>query len=88
MMPVHWGTFDLALHAWTEPVERLLVAAERAAVPLAIPRPGQSIEPSQPPPLERWWPDVPWQTVEQHPVFSSGVTPRLAWAPAVVGAPR
>ena len=27
MLPVHWAGFDLALHSWTEPIERLMVAA-------------------------------------------------------------
>lgn len=76
MFPVHWGTFNLALHAWTEPVERLLVAADRAAVQVVVPRPGESIEPSDPPPLARWWPTVPWQTAAEHPVISSGLVPQ------------
>ena len=30
MMPIHWGLFDLALHPWRQPIERLLeVAGER-----------------------------------------------------------
>ena len=73
LLPVHWGTFDLALHAWTEPVERVLVAAERAGVPVAVPRPGQSVEPLDAPAVERWWPELPWQTAEEAPVVSSGV---------------
>lgn len=28
-LPVHWGTFDLAMHGWTEPVESVLRAAEK-----------------------------------------------------------
>ena len=71
LIPVHWGTFDLALHAWTEPAERLLAAAEGRDIPLAIPQPGQSVEPSKPPTLARWWPRLPWQTAEEHPVVSS-----------------
>ena len=27
MMPIHWGLFDLALHAWRQPIERLLELA-------------------------------------------------------------
>jgi L-ascorbate metabolism protein UlaG (beta-lactamase superfamily) len=72
-IPVHWGTFDLALHAWTEPVERLLVAAEKAGVQVAIPQPGQSIEPSNPPQVVHWWPEIPWQSAEEAPVISSGL---------------
>ena len=73
LLPVHWGTFDLALHAWTEPVERVLVAARAAGVPVAVPRPGQSVEPTNAPAVERWWPELPWQTAEEAPVVSSGV---------------
>jgi L-ascorbate metabolism protein UlaG (beta-lactamase superfamily) len=73
MLPVHWGTFNLALHAWTEPVERLLVAAARASVNVVVPRPGESIEPSNPPPPAPWWPKVPWHTAAEHPVVSSGL---------------
>jgi L-ascorbate metabolism protein UlaG (beta-lactamase superfamily) len=35
MLPVHWGLFDLALHGWTEPMERVLVAARAAGVRVA-----------------------------------------------------
>lgn len=27
LMPVHWGTFNLALHAWYEPAETLVTLA-------------------------------------------------------------
>lgn len=73
LVPVHWGTFDLAFHAWTEPVERLLVEAGRRQVPVVVPRPGRSFEPAEPPMVERWWPDVPWQSAEEHPIVSSGL---------------
>jgi L-ascorbate metabolism protein UlaG (beta-lactamase superfamily) len=71
MMPVHWGTFDLANHAWIEPVERLIAAG--GDLSLAIPRPGESIEPAAPPLVARWWPALPWQTAAQAPVVSSGL---------------
>ena len=73
MLPVHWGLFDLALHGWTEPIERVLVAAQAAGVSVLAPRPGEMIEPSSPPPMVRWWPTLPWETVQQAPAFSSGV---------------
>ncbi len=71
MVPIHWGLFNLAYHGWTEPVERVLVAAEKAGVQVVVPRPGQSIEPGAPPPFERWWPDVPWRTAEQDPIVAT-----------------
>jgi L-ascorbate metabolism protein UlaG (beta-lactamase superfamily) len=73
LLPIHWGLFPLAYHGWTEPIERALLAARRAGATLLVPRPGQSVEPEAPPPFERWWPDVPWQTAEQHPVVSTQV---------------
>lgn len=37
LLPVHWGTFDLALHAWNEPAKTLLSTLQRPA--LACSRP-------------------------------------------------
>lgn len=73
MIPVHWGLFDLALHGWTEPIERVLAAARSAGVSVSTPRPGDSVEPGavDASVATRWWPQVPWQTAEQAPVTSS-----------------
>jgi L-ascorbate metabolism protein UlaG (beta-lactamase superfamily) len=70
-IPVHWGLFALAAHGWTEPAERAIAAAQAAGVAIAVPRPGQSVEPSAPPPLERWWPTLPWKTGAEDPIVSS-----------------
>ena len=77
-IPAHWGSFNLAMHAWTEPVERVLVAAEKAGVTVAVPRPGESIEPARAPRFTRWWPSLPWKTAEQEPIVSSGIEPPVA----------
>jgi len=71
MLPVHWGLFALAYHGWTEPIERALVAAHAAGVPLLTPRPGQSVEPETPPPSERWWPSLSWHRADEDPIVSS-----------------
>jgi hypothetical protein len=52
---VHWGTFNLALHPWNEPAERILIAAADSGVRVAIPRPGQPFEPADPVPQDPWW---------------------------------
>jgi L-ascorbate metabolism protein UlaG (beta-lactamase superfamily) len=44
MMPIHWGTFNLALHAWFEPIERLLQYAKEKNIELFIPEPGKPTE--------------------------------------------
>ena len=54
-LPVHWGTFSLALHAWDEPVETLLeLAPKRGALPL-LPRLGEAVEPARFEPPTPWW---------------------------------
>ena len=37
MIPIHNGTFDLAFHAWYEPLERALSAADKLSVVLNTP---------------------------------------------------
>ena len=73
MLPLHWGLFDLALHGWTEPIERALAAAARDGVRVATPRPGGMVEPASLPEVERWWPSLPWQTAAEAPIRSTGV---------------
>jgi L-ascorbate metabolism protein UlaG (beta-lactamase superfamily) len=77
-MPVHWGCFNLALHSWTEPIERVLAAAPKLGMPIAVPRPGQSVEPSAPPAVARWWPSTEWVPAGEKLVMSSGLAPALA----------
>ncbi len=77
LVPVHWGTFDLAMHPWTEPVERVLAAAEHVGLRVVTPRPGASLEPEVPWIVDRWWPELPWRRAHAHPVVSSGLEPAL-----------
>lgn len=55
LLPVHWGTFNLAFHAWNAPPEEALAAAKARGAAVVIPRPGQWVEPSAPPPPDPWW---------------------------------
>ena len=43
-LPVHWATFNLAYHAWAEPVERTVAAAAKQRVQLITPRVGEKFE--------------------------------------------
>ena len=55
-IPIHWATFNLAFHAWNEPVLRAAAEAARLGVRMAAPRPGESLEPAALPILdEGWW---------------------------------
>jgi L-ascorbate metabolism protein UlaG (beta-lactamase superfamily) len=44
MMPIHWGTFNLSLHAWKEPVIKLLEFARQKNITLFLPKPGVPTE--------------------------------------------
>lgn len=56
MMPIHWGAFKLALHSWTDPVERVSLAAERANIAITTPQIGESIILNENTfPANKWW---------------------------------
>jgi len=54
-LPVHWGTFNLAMHAWDEPAETLFALAPAQGVHLLMPRLGEPVEPAQARELTPWW---------------------------------
>ncbi|GAB3514785.1 MBL fold metallo-hydrolase [Phytohabitans suffuscus] len=55
LLPVHWATFVLSYHSWSEPVDRLWREAKAYDVPVAIPRPGDRIDVAAPPVVDAWW---------------------------------
>ncbi len=56
LMPIHWGLFNLALHGWREPIERLTEVAEAEGWPLWLPIPGEPTEVvRQRPVASGWW---------------------------------
>jgi L-ascorbate metabolism protein UlaG (beta-lactamase superfamily) len=53
LFPVHWGTFDLALHPWDEPAETLLaLAGDRRVITPSL---GRVFEPSALAGPTPWW---------------------------------
>jgi L-ascorbate metabolism protein UlaG (beta-lactamase superfamily) len=58
LFPVHWGTFDLALHKWNEPPETLVGIASREALRVITPRIGQPAEPERIEKPDPWWREV------------------------------
>jgi len=78
-LPIHWGLFNLSTHGWTEPIERVLVAARADGVTAIVPRPGESFEAGSGVEVRpaggggQWWPDLPWRASEEYPVVSSGL---------------
>ena len=54
-LPIHWGTFSLAMHAWDQPAETLLELGPKAGAQLVMPRLGEPVEPSHAERVEPWW---------------------------------
>nr|WP_169084182.1 MBL fold metallo-hydrolase [Paenibacillus sp. PL91]MBC9203423.1 MBL fold metallo-hydrolase [Paenibacillus sp. PL91] len=56
MIPIHWGAFTLAMHDWTDPVERAVKAAKERNASISTPKIGETVfiqaaaYPSSP-----WW---------------------------------
>ena len=55
LIPVHWATFNLALHSWREPADRVWREAKARGVALAVPRPGETVDVDDPPAVDGWW---------------------------------
>jgi len=53
LFPIHWATFGLAYHAWSDPAERLVSLAPAGVV--LTPRLGEPTEPTTDPKTEPWW---------------------------------
>lgn len=55
LVPLHWATFDLALHPWYEPIERLVTFSEQKSVTLIKPEVGEKINLRVKPNTDHWW---------------------------------
>jgi len=55
LMPVHWGKFALALHAWDESIERVTKEAHRLNVPIIHPMIGETVDLNNFVPTSEWW---------------------------------
>ena len=56
MMPIHWGTFKLALHEWTDPIVRASRKAQELNVKMTTPIVGEAIVLDESKfPSEKWW---------------------------------
>jgi L-ascorbate metabolism protein UlaG (beta-lactamase superfamily) len=55
MLPIHNGTFDLSLHAWSDPFERITALAAERRLPLATPEIGRRLDLRAPVNGDQWW---------------------------------
>ncbi|OBU64158.1 MBL fold metallo-hydrolase [Stenotrophomonas maltophilia] len=58
LLPIHNGTFDLALHAWQQPFERITALAAANNVAVATPMMGEALDMQAPQAGTRWWETV------------------------------
>ncbi|MFF6773128.1 MBL fold metallo-hydrolase [Streptomyces sp. NPDC012637] len=79
LLPIHWGTFNLAPHPWAEPGQWTKDAADEAGQAVALPRPGEPFEPAGALPAEPWWTGI------AHPLERPWHSPRPPQAPAAEG---
>jgi len=55
LLPVHWGKFTLAMHAWNDPVKRVLTKAKELNMKVLTPKIGQPLVLDDSFQSESWW---------------------------------
>jgi len=55
LLPVHWGKFALAYHAWNEPIQRVVKKATKEKLSVTTPRIGEPVIIGGVYPTARWW---------------------------------
>jgi L-ascorbate metabolism protein UlaG (beta-lactamase superfamily) len=78
-LPVHWGTFNLAMHSWDQPVEELLSLGEKASVQLLMPQLGEAIEPEHATRAHAWWRGVDTVAPPQQPEAPTTLPKAMSW---------
>jgi L-ascorbate metabolism protein UlaG (beta-lactamase superfamily) len=78
-LPVHWGTFSLAMHAWDQPAEELLKSGEKTGVRLIMPRLGEPTEPAHAQRPEPWWRAVDTIVPASKPEEPASLPKAMSW---------
>ncbi len=55
LLPIHNGTFDLALHAWHEPFDRIVELARQHQVKISTPMMGEAVDIAEAQSGQAWW---------------------------------
>lgn len=78
-LPVHWGTFSLAMHDWDQPAEVLLEQAPKQGVHLVMPQLGEAVEPQQVDSVTPWWRGVETRDAPAAPIEPMSWPKAAAW---------
>ena len=57
LLPIHNGTFDLAMHSWDDPLEQIVRLATEQQIPLTTPVMGEPLNVLIPHEGSAWWRD-------------------------------
>ena len=55
LLPVHWGKFSLAMHAWNDPIKRVIEKAQLFNMKVYTPKIGQPLFLNDTFKSENWW---------------------------------
>jgi L-ascorbate metabolism protein UlaG (beta-lactamase superfamily) len=55
LFPVHWGMFQLALHSWKDPIEKISKLADEQGIALIAPKFGEIVNLGKYKEVEKWW---------------------------------
>jgi L-ascorbate metabolism protein UlaG (beta-lactamase superfamily) len=55
LLPIHNGTFDLAMHSWREPLERIVALGEVRGISVLTPKMGESMNKLDSFASQHWW---------------------------------
>jgi L-ascorbate metabolism protein UlaG (beta-lactamase superfamily) len=79
-LPIHWGTFSLAMHAWDQPAETLLKLGPKTGAQLVMPRLGEPVEPVHEDDVKPWWRVVDATAREPEPESPAATLPKaMPW---------
>lgn len=71
LLPIHNGTFDLSMHAWYEPFDRIMALAWERSVSITTPQMGEAFNVKHPIRGGTWWTDME-ESLECHPAHRGG----------------
>lgn len=58
LLPIHNGTFDLSMHLWHEPFDRIVALGNAHGIPVVTPVAGQPVSMTETTVEQRWWKDL------------------------------
>lgn len=58
LLPIHNGTFDLSMHSWHEPFDRIATLGKARGIPVVTPVMGEAVSTHNTNNVQRWWQEI------------------------------